>query len=206
MVPARATPAGQVTQWSCIDVTMRSENQMTWGWSDILMAVGETDAALRRKLQRDQVRFEAERVNGRTRATIWDIARLRLSRHFCSIAMEPKEAFSLASFVIDLAFKDLITDGKFTAAAGKKQGIVFAVFRKSEGITATPRLIRVNPSDPKQRAKAFKELALLASDPENGIFPVHWAVLDAWSKLPDIPGDLQAWINASREKMQGIFA
>jgi hypothetical protein len=180
--------------------------QQTWGWSDTLASTGYTDAALRRQEQRGQVQFEADRVKGHIRATLWDIARLRLSRHFCYIAIEPKEAFGLASFIIDLAFKDLIEGGKFTTSTGKKQSIVFAVFRKSEGATPTPRLIRVDPGEPKYRAKAFKELALVATDPENGILPVHWAVLDAWSKLPDIPEDMQAWINASREKMQGIFA
>jgi hypothetical protein len=64
----------------------------------------------------------------------------------------------------------------------------------------------VDPNDPNDRARAFKELVLQATDPKNVIYPVHFVVLDAWSKLPDTPDDLQAWMNASREKMTGIFA
>jgi hypothetical protein len=208
MLPARATTAGQVTPRSCTKVTMRSENQMTWGWSDILLSTGFTDAALRRQTQRKQVEFEAPAVNCRTRATIWDVARLRMSRDFGSRGgMEPSTAFGLARSIIELAYTDLIEDDrKLTGAKGTKQRIVFAFWLKSDSALPSPRLIRVDPNNTKDCARAFKELALQATDPQNAIYPVHFSVLSAWSKLPGLPDDLQAWIAASREKMTGIFA
>jgi hypothetical protein len=205
MLPARAIPAGQVTPWSCTKVTMRSENQMTWGWSDILLSTGFTDAALRRQTQRKQVEFEAPAVNGRIRATIWDVARLRISRHFCYGGTEPKEAFGLAKSITGLAFSDLIEGRRFTKAAGKKQRIIFAVCQKGAS-APRPHIISIDPSGPGYAAKAFKELVLQTTNPHNGILPVHWIVLDSWSKLPDLPENMHAWIDASREKMTGIFA
>ena len=180
--------------------------QQTWNWKDILKATGYTDAALRRQEQRGKVKIEAERVSTQVRATLWDVARLRLSRHFNYIGIDPKAAFDLATFIVNLAFGELMKSEKFTVASAKKQSIVFAVFRNSENEAPAPRLIRIDPSERGYRTKAFKELGLVVTDPENSLFPVHWAVLDAWSKLPDLPEDIQAWIAASREKMQGIFA
>jgi hypothetical protein len=186
---------------------MRSENQMMWGWSDILLSTGFTDAALRRQTQRKQVEFEAPAVNGRIRATIWDVARLRMSRDFGRGGMEPSTAFGLARSIVDLAYMDLISDArKLTGVKGTKQRIVFAFWLKSDGALPSPGLIRVDPKNAKDCARAFKELALQATDPQTAIYPVHFSVLSAWSKLPGLPDDLQAWIAASREKMTGIFA
>jgi hypothetical protein len=185
---------------------MRSSKQPTWGWSDILAATGYTDAALRRQFQRKQVEFEALPVNGRTRATIWDIARLRISRHFCYIGMEPKEAFGLAKIITGLAYRDSIEGRGFTTAAGKKQRIIFAVCLRQKGTPAElPRIISIDPNDTDYAAKAFKELVLQTTNPDNGILPVHWFVLDAWSKLPDLPENMSAWIDISRKNMQRIF-
>jgi hypothetical protein len=181
--------------------------QQTWGWSEVLAATGYADAQLRRQEQRGQVEFEGGQVNGRTRATIWDIAKLRVTRHLCYIGMEPKRSFGIAKVIINLAYKDLIGDRKFTAAAGKKQQIIFAVCLREGGHVAPPRIITVDPSEPDYAAKAFKELVLqVTTNPGVGLLPVHSLVLDSWSKLPDLPVNMRAWIDVSRERMQGIFA
>jgi hypothetical protein len=177
-----------------------------FGWSEILAATGYTDPALRRPMQREQVEFEAPAVNGRTRANIWDIARLRVTRSFVDLGMESKEAFGLAKLLVDHAFKALIEGRhKFTEASAKKQRIMFAVMYKSDGQVTAPRIISADPSDTQDCASCFKELALQATNPQSIIIPLHWLVLDSWSKLPDLPESMRAWIAASQSQMQAIF-
>ena len=182
-----------------------TNNPPTWGWADILAASNETDAALRRKLQRNQVRLEtAASDDARTRATLWDIARLRVSRHLCDIGFDAERAFDLAKFLVDLAYKHLIdATNSFTMSAGDRQEFIFAVFYR-EAIAATgPSIIRLNPNGDKWRA-GLEEIGLQATNPRNVIVPLHQLVLDAWSLLPDLPGDVKAWMDASSAKMKKL--
>jgi hypothetical protein len=69
-----------------------------------LPAAGETDASLRRKLQR-QVKLDASPDGGPTQANLWDIARLRVSRHLCDLNFDAQLSFGLAKLFVDLAYK-----------------------------------------------------------------------------------------------------
>ena len=167
-----------------------------------MAAVGETDAALRRKLQRDQVKLEAHADEGRTRATIWDIARMRVARYHCDIGLEAEQAFGLAKFLVDLAYKELISGAKsFTASAGGQQKFLFAVFFRVGPTPGGPRIISVNPDDPQSD---LAEIGLQASNPRNIVVPLHELVLDAWYSLPNLPGDVAAWMEASSKKMRAL--
>ncbi|HEY4981258.1 MAG TPA: hypothetical protein VII24_04790 [Pseudolabrys sp.] len=189
-------------------VSMRTpiKQKQTWGWSDILAAVGETPAAFRHKLRREQVKLEtADADETRTRATIWDIARLRVSRHLCDIGLEAEQAFGLAKFLVDLAYKDLIDGANFTESGGKRQEFLFAVFFRVGPMPGGPRIIRVKPNDPQaDQITALVEIGLQASNPQNIIVPIHKLVLDAWYSLPNLPGDVEGWMKATSLKMSAL--
>jgi hypothetical protein len=190
---------------------MRSSKQQTWGWSEILAAVGETDAALRRKLQRGQVTIEsgAGMKGEPARATLWDIARLRVSRYLCDIGFEAGigfkegQAFGLADFLVNLAYKELIDGEKsFTKSGGERQKILFAVFVRVGLTPVGPRIISVDPDD---AHASLQEIALQTFNPQNVIVPIHKLILDAWGSLPDLPGEVEVWISASRKKMISLL-
>jgi len=185
---------------------MRSPKQQTWGWSEILAAVGETDAALRRKLQRKQIELEADADEGRTRATIWDIARLRVSRHLCDIGFDAERAFLLAKTLVDRAYKDLMSGNKtFTESAGKKQKFLFIVFFRVGATPGGGQVIEINPDNLDEQKSDLAELGLQAFDPKNVVVPIHKLVLDAWRLLPNLPGEIDVWISASRQKMINLL-
>jgi hypothetical protein len=189
---------------------MRSPKQQTWGWSSILGGAGETAAALRHKLQRGLVEIEsgAGMKGESSRATLWDIARLRVSRHLCDIGFEAGlgikegQAFGLAKFLVNLAYKELIDGEKFfTKSGGERQKFLFAVFVRVGLPPVGPRIILVDPDDSQS---ALEELALQTFNPQNVIVPIHKVVLDAWSSLPDLPGDVAVWMQATSSKMSAL--
>ena len=178
------------------------KQKQTWGWSDILAAVGEPPAALRHKLRRGQVKLEtADADEARTRATIWDIARLRVSRHLCDIGLEAEHAFGLAEFLVDLAYKDLISGKSFTKHGGERQKLIWAVFVRVGPVPVGPRIISVDPDNTKS---AIEEIALQAFNPQNIVVPIHKLILDAWYSLPNLPGDVEVWMRATSSKMSAL--
>jgi hypothetical protein len=169
-----------------------------------LPAAGETDAALRRKLQRRQVKLDASPEGGPTRANLWDIARLRVSRHLCDLNFDAQRAFGLAKLCVELAYKTLMTGSQaFSADAGERQEFKYLVSLRANPIPGGVRIITVLPDAPQ---RGLIELALAASDPQNVILPVHALVLDAWHSLPNLPLDVAEWMNASRTKMRALQA
>jgi hypothetical protein len=178
------------------------QKTQTWTWSEILLAAGETDAALRRKLQRRQVKLDASPDGGPTQANLWDIARLRVSRHLCDLNFDAQRSFGLAELFVDLAYKNLMTGRQaFSADAGERQEFKYLVSLRANPIPGGVRIVTVLPDDPQ---RGLMELALAASDPQNVILPVHAFVLDAWHTLPNLPLDVAAWMNASRKKMHAL--
>jgi hypothetical protein len=167
-----------------------------------LPAVGETEATLRRKLQCHQVTLEATPDDGSTQANLWDIARLRVSRHLCDLNFDALRAFSLAKLFVELAYKNLMTGRQaFSAEAGERQEFKYLVSLRANPIPGGVRIVTILPHDPQ---RGLIELALAASDPQNVILPVHAIVLDAWHSLPNLPFDVAAWLYASRNNMHAL--
>lgn len=181
---------------------MRSPNQATWSWGDILAASGESDAALRRKVQRNQVAFDAQLENGRVRANIWDVARLRVSRYL-SNRFEAKEAFALASNLVSDGYSELIKGRtRFTDANGKKQAIIFVFWPDESGADLAPLTMQI---DPGEGSGALAQLGREAGNPGRFLVPLHHLVLEAWEKLPDLPEGMDSWVKASRENHTKLF-
>lgn len=189
------------------DVNM-SAYQQTWPWGDVVNAVETTSGALRREIQRGKVELE-HASEQRTQATLGDIARLRISRFLSDAGIEAgrdkKRSFGLAKLFIADAYGHLLS-GKtaFTVTAGEQQQFVYPIFNRKTR-TVGP-IIRLDPqaTDAEKQAK-LRELAQQAARPENLIVPIHRLVLDAWYSLPDLPGDVAAWMRASSHKLDAAF-
>lgn len=183
-------------------MTMRSQKAQphhTWSWSEILPAVCETDASLRRKLQRGQVELEQGSDSTRTRATLWDIARLRVSRYLCDLNIEAKRAFALAEVLIERAYKKQMDGASFNQRSGEKQKFLYVIAQRPG---ANFRIVEVDPVAPDE---GLIELGLVAaSEPASIIVPVHPLILDAWYSLPNLTDDVAAWLRASSANLRRL--
>lgn len=180
----------------------QSKKQQTWTWSDTVAATGETDASLRRKLQRSQVVINSSE-SGRTEATLWDIAILRVARHLCDLGFEAASAFSLAKGAIEHAYKDLITGRSlFGVQQAKQQAILYLAMTRSAGRVGGPTFISISPDHPED---GRKELLLRVSYPNNVVVPIQSLVTDAWYSLPNRPADVSDWLRAMGQQMDQLL-
>ena len=176
---------------------MRLGRAQTWGWAEAVQASGETDASLRRKLERGQIELPTTE-GGRTRVTLQDIAVLRVSRHLCDLGFQVERAFGLAKFAI----KEL--DG------ADDHMLLYLLTSRSAAGPGGVRVLRFDMTDPPERAKARRELLAALHDTQNVLVPIQGLISDAFYTLPDLPGDvakrLQTWsanINALQSDVRG---
>jgi hypothetical protein len=171
---------------------MRLGRAQTWGWAEAVEASGETDASLRRKLERGQVALPTTE-GGRTRVTLKDIAVLRVSRHLCDLGFQVERAFGLAKFAV----KEL--DG------ADDHVLLYLLTSRSAAGPGGVRVLRFDMTDPGKRAEARRELLHALHDARNVLVPIQGLISDAFYTLPDLPSDvakrLQTW-SANIEVLQ----
>lgn len=179
------------------------KNVQTWGWADVLAATMETDAGLRRKVQRGQVEFEGSGDDARTSATLWDIANVRVMRHLCDLGFEPARAFGIAKLAVKKAYGEIKSGKKvFSAHNAETQTIVFLVVKRDAAPNlAGVRLVSINPANPEL---GKEELWRAMSDTTSVVVQIHHLVRDAWYALPNLPPAVANWLKTGTQAMQKV--
>jgi hypothetical protein len=169
--------------------------KQTWGWAEALRASGETDASLRRKLQRGQIKL-AKTSSGRTKVTLRDIAVLRVSRVLCDIGVDAKRAFDLAKKAVAEVFKE----------EHPPLSIAFLIMRRtSDGTAIDYEYEFIKLTTPTEYARQIIAI-MRPEDPERPPgsvigSPVQAMVIDAWSGLPNLPEAIATLVRKHAEEM-----
>lgn len=176
-------------------------DDQVWGWGDVIAATRETDGGLRRKMQRGEIP-NLVTENGRTKATLWDIAIIRLMRHLTDSGSDVGRAYGFAKLAIERAYKGLIKGSTtFNKRTGAEQELIYlSAPRVGKGIGGL-RIIAIDPSKP-ELGKA--ELLLALSDTRNVIVPVPVLLSEAWYSLPDLPDHVAAWLKATSANLEKL--
>lgn len=165
---------------------MKKMNVGDYKWGQVVSALGMTDTALRRWLQRDDegiIKLDRPSDPGdRSSFTLWDVARLALTRDLVDLGLKVKHAFRFSSWVVEKVFDKALIAGKreFSEEDAKPHKLLFVALYTHAGDIGGKRLIKVDPNDPDS---GRKELALAVMDGAL-IRSVDRPIVAAWDALP----------------------